>query len=383
MLQPKLFFDEIVGLRIYLALWVAVGHALQMSGFLEPSNPLLGILLNGHAAVVVFMIVSGFVITNLLLVKQEGYGRYITRRFFRLFPAYVFCCVVGYFLADDWARLMPAVSWANSTGWQAYAASVYEIYDEVTLNVWPHLALHAVMLHGAIPDQILNRAAMTFLPAAWSISLEWQFYLVAPLVIAATRKGWQIAVVALVALVAYVAYTRGLLGAYDIGSSIAGASQYFLIGIVSRLAFTPLTRLSLSPLGMSVLAVFVAVALCDDALPLIVWGVFYCYLLWHRNAPLTGPVFKAVTTVPIIQLLGEASYSLYLIHRPAQIALASLLLPFATSSQFAMLAVQLGAVLLALPVSILMYRFIEKPGVRIGHRLAGLVPEKVEHPTPR
>jgi len=29
------FFTDIVGLRIYLALWVAVGHGLQLSGFLE------------------------------------------------------------------------------------------------------------------------------------------------------------------------------------------------------------------------------------------------------------------------------------------------------------------------------------------------------------
>ncbi len=103
------YFTEIVGLRIYLAAWVAIGHALQLAGFLKATNPLLRILLSGHDAVILFMIVSGFVITNLLVAKQEPYLPYITRRFFRLFPAYVLACVAGYLLIDDWAYIVDTV----------------------------------------------------------------------------------------------------------------------------------------------------------------------------------------------------------------------------------------------------------------------------------
>ena len=85
--SKALYFNDIVGLRCFIALWVAVGHGLQTSGYLKPTNALMKPLLNGHAAVVVFMIVSGFVITSLLMVKSERYPRYITRRFFRLYPA--------------------------------------------------------------------------------------------------------------------------------------------------------------------------------------------------------------------------------------------------------------------------------------------------------
>lgn len=371
MQRSNAFFDEIVGLRIYLALWVAVGHGLQMSGFLEWTNPVLKFFLNGHSAVIVFMIVSGFVITNLLMNKQENYSSYIIRRFFRLYPAYVFCCVIGYMLIDNWAAIMPKVSWASLPAWQSYAASIYELEFEATSNFWQHLFLHATMLHGTVPDEIINRAAMTFLPAAWSISLEWQFYLVAPLVVAGARRPLQLTAIVVIAILSFKLYERGVLGHYDIGSSLAGATPYFLIGIVSRLAFDRLSTLSLSPLPMALLAVFAAVTLSSDPIPLTVWGAFYSYLLWHRNAPVTGPIFKLATTFKPIKLLGEASYSLYLLHRPAQIALTSLFLPFAASSQLQMLSIQLAAVLLALPASVAMYFFIEKPGVRVGHRVAG------------
>jgi peptidoglycan/LPS O-acetylase OafA/YrhL len=40
------------------------------------------------------------------------------------------------------------------------------------------------MLHGAVPDVLVRNAPSAFLIPAWSVSLEWQFYLVAPLVYA-------------------------------------------------------------------------------------------------------------------------------------------------------------------------------------------------------
>jgi peptidoglycan/LPS O-acetylase OafA/YrhL len=131
---------------------VAIEHGLQLSGFMEGSNPLLKLFLNGHAAVVVFMIVSGFVVPNLLLGKQESYPQYIVRRFFQLYPAYVICCIVGYFLADYWLALVRAVPWREAAGWQSYVGSIAELEFERSVNFWPHFGLHATMLRGLVPD---------------------------------------------------------------------------------------------------------------------------------------------------------------------------------------------------------------------------------------
>lgn len=368
------FFHEIVGLRIYVALWVAIGHGLQLSGFMVGSNPVTKFLLSGHAAVVVFMIVSGFVITNLLLGKQESYPRYIVRRFFRLYPAYVVCCIAGYLLTDDWLALVREVPWQDAAGWRRYVGSIAELDLERTVNFWPHFGLHATMLHGVVPDQVLNRAAMTFLPVAWSISLEWQFYLVAPLVIAATGKGWRLVALALAALALHMAYHRGWLGAYDIGASLAGATPYFAVGIASRLAFGSLSALRLHPLPVSAVTLYATVVLVEDALPFAVWAVFYCYLLWHGNDRVFGPAFRLLTTCKPALVLGEASYSLYLVHRPIQVLLGSMAIGVVTLDREAMLVVQMVATGVALPVSIALYWAIERPGIAFGRRVAKRLP---------
>jgi len=52
----------------------------------------------------------------------------------------------------------------------------------------PQLLAHLTMLHGAVPDQILPGSSITYLPPAWSISVEWQFYLVAPFLFAFLKR---------------------------------------------------------------------------------------------------------------------------------------------------------------------------------------------------
>jgi peptidoglycan/LPS O-acetylase OafA/YrhL len=383
MAERTVYFNEIVGLRIYLALWVAVGHGLQLAG-VHDTNPLLQVILDGHAAVVVFMIVSGFVIANLLLTKQESYPRYITRRFFRLYPAYVLCAVAGYLLADNWSQIMRDVPWAADPRWTEYAASIFQLEREVRDNFWPHLGFHAVMLHGLVPAEVLHRAPMTFLPAAWSISLEWQFYLVAPLLLSVARHRRRLPIIVGGALVLFAAYHAGLLGHYDIGASLAGATPYFLVGIASRLGFDKLAALNISPLTASVVAVFAAASMLRDPLPFLVWAVFYCYLLWHRNAPITGRAFRALTLPKPFQLLGEASYSLYLAHRPVQVALASVAMGLMTVSHASMMAIQLVAVAIAIPISLLMYFTVERGGIALGRSLAQRLPGSgpPAHPDP-
>ena len=91
---------ELDALRGLMSLWVVLGHALHAVGF--PGGDPLWVkpfLANG-LAVDVFIILSGFVVTRLLDEKRESYGVYITRRFFRLFPAYVACLLLSVFMLD-------------------------------------------------------------------------------------------------------------------------------------------------------------------------------------------------------------------------------------------------------------------------------------------
>ena len=244
-------FKPIEGLRGYLAMWVAMGHAMQLAGFLDPPGP-LKLIMHGDTAVQVFMILSGFVITHLLMSKHEGYVPYITRRFFRLYPCFVACCAIGFLVLPLWANFVQACGW-QAPGWKDYVAGVVALNEQTHRNFWPHFSLHATMLHGLVPSEVLPKAPMTFLPAAWSISLEWQFYLVAPMALAMVKTPLRAAVLIGACVAAFAAYQKGFLGTYPVASNLAGNVGIFAVGMFSRAA---LPKLRLISCGVSVVRSF-------------------------------------------------------------------------------------------------------------------------------
>ena len=52
-----------------------------------------------------------------------------------------------------------------------------------TRHWWQHILVHLTMLHAIVPSAWLPSSQFAFLPPAWSISLEFQLYLVAPLLV--------------------------------------------------------------------------------------------------------------------------------------------------------------------------------------------------------
>lgn len=361
---------QIEGLRAYLALWVALGHGLQTAGYLHLPGP-FGLLLQGDAAVAVFIIVSGFVITHLLLRGGETYPQYLCRRFFRLYPAYVVCCLAGLLVAGIWTHLVLDVSWREASGWDRYAQGVLVQYASVTEQFWANIFWHATMLHGLVPNEVVPRAPMTLLPAAWSVSLEWQFYLIAPLVVAACRNHWRLAGVVAVAAILYVLHRKGVFGTYAIASSIAGSSPYFAVGILSRFAYERLRGLPWQPVAAALLVLFLLLAFSTDPLPLAIWLPFYAFLLWGANAPRFGRAFDLLMANRAALYVGGISYTLYLVHRPVQVLAGyAALRAMPDISQPMMLAVEWGSILFAIPAAIMLSRWVERPGMEAGRRLS-------------
>ncbi|AXU18970.1 hypothetical protein C7W88_07905 [Novosphingobium sp. THN1] len=368
-MERQKFFSEIVGLRIYLALWVAVGHGLQLSGWLKGDNPVHWLLLRTDAAVYVFMIVSGFVITNLIDSQKETYSKYIFRRLFRLYPAFIVCCVLGYLILPAWANLVSRVAWQNASGWQEYASSLEQLRYQSIDNTAPHFLLHATMLHGLIPTEVLPKASTAFLPAAWSISLEWQFYLIAPFLLSLRGKPFAMAAGAIAMAALHLVFYRGLLGHYEVASSILGVLVFFVVGIVSRLAYERLRDLDGNPFAWSALLGATTLAVLKDPIPLGIWAIFYPFLLWPEKA---GVAFRLLFASKPAQILGEASYSLYLIHRPVQVVLAVMVVsvvPISSVGRQEMFITQLVAIAAALPISVAMYYWLERPAMRFAKRL--------------
>jgi len=185
---PSCRLKLIEGMRAYLALWVVLCHVLWMSGYTEDVlSGLTKLLVQGRCAVDVFIIISGFVIFFVLDHQRESWRPFIVRRFFRLFPLFfiLFLAAIVVSGLTSWNVAYVARYWAPDQ-----VQYMIALMDSWWQNLHWHLPLHLLMLHGTVPQTVLPDSPGAFLIPGWSVSLEWQFYLVAPLAffLATSRK---------------------------------------------------------------------------------------------------------------------------------------------------------------------------------------------------
>ncbi len=360
--------SEIEGLRGYLALYVVLFHAKKLSGYNE--NHLLNRFLEGSLAVDVFIIVSGFVIFFLLKSKCESYIPYITRRFFRLYPLYIVLFFSGLIISP--------IALENASYLSVYDQS-YSSYWVSSIDTWnvhklTNIISHLFMLHGIIPQSIIPSGSEAFLVPAWSISLEWQFYLLAPAMFLLIRKK----LAAFVVIIVICFLLKPIIPGSKHGAFLLEHIGFFFCGIITFHFFEKvpikgyLTELQL--LALLLFSVFLA-TINGAMLPVAGWLVFFSVLYFSRVSfrekwPVI--IFKFLFNNRICQFLGRISYSLYLSHFLVINILQNLLFKrMANLGQLQhYLLLTILTVLVSVTVSIVLYYLVEKPGISFGRQLA-------------
>ena len=187
--KPSSFrIDELDGLRGILAFWVALSHIFCWCGFALFPFALPGLFRStasrgwtqfsfAGGAVDTFIILSGFAISCMLHVRPQSYGRFMTGRFFRIYPVYLLCLLAGYATIHVMPGIVSAAAWRENEYFTLY---VRPVIQAAQAHPAAHLLAHLSMLYGIIPERILPQAPVTLLAPAWSITLEWQYYLLAP-----------------------------------------------------------------------------------------------------------------------------------------------------------------------------------------------------------
>jgi peptidoglycan/LPS O-acetylase OafA/YrhL len=268
-------------------------------------NNLRGWFGDSQMAVNAFIVLSGFVITLLLVRRPESYGTFITRRLFRLMPVYLICFGLALALRPLWVGTI-----------------AFEAPREATENAyyWSHVINHLAMTFGVVPDFALPDSSAALLPPAWSIGLELQLYLVAPFIVALLAKpaGWRLLAISLCVLIPQIHWR-----AYEWSKMGAFLPQKLYLFIAGALLFTYWPKLGSWPV--------------PRVLSPLVW-------------------------------LGEISYPIYLVHYPL-VGLINSYLPTGTepvTRAIVLLIISLPPVILA---SWLLHRAVEKPLIQLGKRL--------------
>lgn len=172
-LTQKVFFPHLDGLRYVAFFAVFIQHAVGIA--LEPHFPKSYVLnkitnfliWSGGSGVSLFFVLSGFLITYLLLAEQEQHGRidvgaFYMRRTLRIWPLYFALVLFGLFVF----------------------ARVEGFYQDLNSEKWKYLwfATNFACLN---PGGNIHPISIT-----WSVAVEEQFYLMWPLLFVLTPRKW-------------------------------------------------------------------------------------------------------------------------------------------------------------------------------------------------
>jgi len=364
--KPVSRLGELDVLRAFLSWWVVFHHIVYCSGFRPETLPgLVRLVVRGEYALDVFFILSGFVITKLVTEKHEGYGVFIVRRSMRLFPAFMVTVLLAILMRPFiWAIL--SARWAPDLSELTNDSTVWA---SETRYSWAHILAHFSMLHGAIPQSILAHSARAFLPTAWFVSVQWQFYLVAPLLIFIGRKfgpsGW-FALVG-VSMLVFLGLNPIMDILFPLKSFLAQRLPLFLAGALCYWIFVEVAG---KHRDLPWLLLILAPALYVFSTPVAIWTAVFALIISDGEARGIAQI-KSFLNLPWLRRLGEISYSTYLVHFCFIWLIKACILRFAPHVD--RIGMLIGLIVFVVPLTFfaseLLFRFIETPGIQVGRFL--------------
>jgi peptidoglycan/LPS O-acetylase OafA/YrhL len=345
----RTFRSDIEGLRAVAVVVVIFDH-------------LLGWPSGGFVGVDIFFVISGFLITSLLLKEHARTGRislvdFYRRRIRRILPVSVLVLVVTVAVGF---LLLPSAR-ALSTLWDG-------IYSALFVANWHFAAVGT--------DYLQATNAVSPLQHYWSLAVEEQFYFVWPfllIVIFALAGRRTLSARALITLVAATigVITLAFLAWSFFETSTSPAIAYFSTGArawelgigaflaaaAPGLAKLPLrVRPAIAWLGLALIVASLVLISRDSPFP-APWGllpVAGAALVIAAGIGQSEQQLLFPLTNPVSRYVGKISYSLYLWHFPVVILLATVL---ATDSP---LYLPLAA-LLMVALSVFSFHYVENP----------------------
>jgi peptidoglycan/LPS O-acetylase OafA/YrhL len=314
----------------------------------------------GFLGVDVFFVLSGFLITDLLLREETRRGsislrRFYTRRALRLFPALGAVLVVA---------LALALAWRNQP------------WSPETLDGLPFVIVYAGNWYRAFGDE----ATLGLLVHTWSLAIEEQFYLVWPWVVillsmSGIRRRARIAPALLIAATLIALWRLGLAehGASQIrlASGLDSHADGLLLGAAVAYVLSGAGPLSQQGRRVTAVATFAAVValigLTVGLSPDVKAAEFGYFLAAAATAVVviglatqSVPRLTKLLELPPLVWIGRRSYGLYLWHFPIFLVVADRTVAGVRGSYWALAA--------TFAVAELSFRYIEKPFLRLKSR---------------
>ena len=352
--------DSLTGIRAIAALWVLFFHS-KLRDLPEIPTPIRNVIGLGHAAVCFFFVLSGFILAYAYLNRYQSITdrpklnlQFWQARFARLYPIYL----LGFILA----------------AFTQYAIAQKPFYPgnpALEIQSW---ILRILGLHAWHPPRFFEGPN----DPSWSLSVEFLFYALFPLVAVwilklpeKRLKPWLLVwcLLSFVGpIILLVNGDNGLKVTTELGEFISFNPVFrvpeFVVGVLCGRMFMQnllpawIKKYSTMIFWGGIASLFVMVnlgisaALLRYGLTTVLFAVMICAMGYQ-----TGSAARFLSTRPLV-LIGEASYALYILHRPIMNFVKDATQRFlGTTPLWAMAAY----VPLAIFISILAYKLIESP----------------------
>lgn len=311
----KVLFPNLNGVRFVAAFMVVIHHIEQLKSIFGFGNFWTNstILVLGELGVTLFFVLSGFLITYLLIDEKHGSGsvslsNFYVRRILRIWPLYFWVVALAFFILPKFPIMdMPP----------------YTFFLEKDFNL--KLAFFALFLP--------NVAYLVFPPVpyasqGWSIGVEEQFYLIWPIIIKSCRNVWVpmvtiiggISFVKLLILFKVLNFSYGFFTSRFVYAflevtridcmSIGGLAAYLVYNNVEKVK-TVIYSKYLQTLVYAVVALLVSYGVRFKYFNQQIYALLFCIII--VNLACNADTILSINN-KAFDYLGKISYGLYMYH---------------------------------------------------------------------
>ncbi len=343
-----LFMPEIDGLRFIAIILVVLFHSQSVINLNPNYIPLIKseqfklleiIVGNGWQGVELFFTISGFIL-GLPFAKHHiqeknkvNLKTYFLRRITRLEPPYIILMIIYFFMVI--------------------------LIDSGNVWLWfRHLLAHLTYTHN-----ILMGNEQYLVSVAWSLEIEVQFYIFAPLLAFVFSLNKLLRRVLLISIIILFSSFHFYLPIET--STIYSFIHYFMIGFLLVDFYLENDKLKINKLftiTLGFLSLFVILVInCHSSLLnslLFNFSIFVFYLLVLKTS-----FWKKIFSFRLITIIGGMCYTIYLIHTPILFFFRKFSHHFIISNEFIVNLILVNIVILPviLMVSAIYFYYIEKP----------------------
>jgi peptidoglycan/LPS O-acetylase OafA/YrhL len=372
--QKKIFFENLDGLRFFCFLSVFFYHSFTTSFDYILNNPAYhfikkDIFGNGNLGVNFFFVLSGFLITYLLIEEKRmnstiDLKKFWMRRILRIWPLYFFCVFFGFVLFP----LIKTYFGQTSTE-TAHPISYLFFVSNFDL------------LSNGLPDA-------SVLGVLWSIAVEEQFYFIWPIILSVfpVKRYWiPFLGIMIVHFVFRATYNTEMMHEYHslscMGDLTIGALGAWLIHMSAKFkqGIENASRWMIGLLYMAFIAMFF---FRDEMIYYLPFtkvfersfiAIIILFIILEQTYSKASWI--KMSKLRIFSNLGRITYGLYCLHFIAILIVISITRKLHMNTEF--WQVMILETVLALGTSILIsmvsYRFFEKPFLKLKNRFAYII----------